>query len=114
MVGKAGALIRAAGLEAVTENLLVVEWFPYHSVKFKEMPSILPSQQFGFELVHEAIKRGALVVAMRSRRRWESTIPELNGYRNYFGIKNPQNPTLSPGNCPADGFARLLAGIEDA
>ena len=108
---KAGALIRAAGLEAVTANLLVIEWFPYHSVKFKEMSSTLPSQQFGFQVVQEAIKRNALVVAMRSWRRWESTLPELTGYSNYFQLKNPQNPTLSPGNCPPGGFNRLLDRI---
>jgi hypothetical protein len=43
---------------------------------------------------------------MRSYKRWSKAIPDLES-ANIHRLKNPQNVTIGPGNCPT-GFAELV------
>jgi hypothetical protein len=108
---KARELVEVVGLEAVTAHLLVVEWCPYHSRKFRDLPALLPSQSFGFDVVRQAMERDAVIVAMRSFKKWSLAVPELTGYDNYFELRNVQNPTLSRRNCPDGAFERMVAAL---
>jgi len=94
----AGALIREAGLAKVGHGLFCVQFVAYHSESFGSPRLRLPSQQYSFDLVRGALERGAEVVVMRSRKLWDAAIPELSRYKRLHVLRNPRNPSLSPGN----------------
>ncbi len=104
-------LIRDCGQETVARNLLCVEYFPYHSRRYQHHKLRVPSQEYSFSLVRAAIARGSLVVLMRAKRQWLGAVPELESYPQLLELKNPQNPTVSPGNCP-DGYSRIVHVIK--
>lgn len=97
------ALTSATSDEVVARGVLCVEYFPYHSVRFAHGAVRVPSQEFGFSLVHQALERRAVVIVMRARRLWENAVPDLIGYPRIFGLNSPQNVSITPRNCP-DGF----------
>lgn len=99
-------LIQVFSLKKVANGICNIEYFPYHSENFGVNISI-PSQTYSFYLVQQAMKRNALIIQMRSRRVWQVANPEMNSYRHYFVLKNPQNPVISENNCP-DGYAEIL------
>lgn len=94
------------GLETIANELCVVEYFPYHSRKygFKQM---VPSQHYSFWLVEEAMNQNALIIQMRRKKAWQDTLPRLQTYHHYYELKNGQNPSISPHNCP-EGYAAIL------
>lgn len=90
--------IAIAGLACVASRILCVELFPYHSRHYGRVPP-LPSQAYGFQLVERAIRRDALVVAMRSWRLWRQAVPALASYTRVVRLRSPQNVAISPRNC---------------
>lgn len=101
--GRLSALTSATSDEVVARGVLCVEYFPYHSVRFRHAAVRVPSQEFGFLLVRQALRRRAVVIVMRARRLWETAVPELRGYGRIFGLNSPQNVSIAPRNCP-EGF----------
>jgi hypothetical protein len=93
----------ATSEEVVARGVLCVEYFPYHSVRFAHSSVRVPSQEYGFWLVREALQRRAVVIVMRARRLWEQAIPVLRDYGKLFGLNSPQNVSITPRNCP-EGF----------
>ena len=71
---------------------------------------MLPSQEYSFQLVREAVLRGATIVIMRSETRWMRTIAELNGYQRALPLSNPQAPFISQKNC-GDRWDLVLEAI---
>jgi len=59
------------------DKLLVLEFFPYHSEAFDHAHIRIPSQQFTFHLLRQAIERNALVVCARMWKPWICAVPEL-------------------------------------
>ncbi|MCX5744880.1 MAG: hypothetical protein NT062_20520, partial [Proteobacteria bacterium] len=94
--------------EVLAENLLCVEWFPYHSKTFRRLRTPLASQAYGFALVDAAIRRDALIIDMRSSALWSASVPALASHRRRHALRNPRNVTVSRGNYPGD-FAALVA-----
>lgn len=92
--------IEIGGARKVAQTFLCVEYFPYHSAKYKQMKKPLNSQCYSWHLVREAMARNAYIILMRSRRLWLDAVPELENYPNFSQLKNFQNVTISPGNCP--------------
>jgi hypothetical protein len=88
-----------SGLEpaVLSERIMVVEWFPYHSRKFARRGQPLPSQAYSFQLASHLIAQGRLVVRMRSRRLWSATGQE---FENIPALSNPQCGHISPRNAP--------------
>src|SRR5690606_34526773 len=115
-------LIDITGRETVAKNLAKVQFFPYHSIKYKSLykkllkeegfDSYLPSQEYNFELVRRAMKRNALIVIPRSKRFWYEAIPELNDYPNKYLTKNYRNPILSENNLGESGFKKIIEAIK--
>lgn len=103
-------LSEKCGLMKVANGVLCVEFFPYHSKKYKGIGSILASQHYSFHLVREAILRKAAIVLMRSEKRWLGNVAELNGYP-FLRVRSWQNPTISKKNLP-DGFDEIVRLLE--
>ena len=95
-------LIEATSLASVTNNVLCVEYFPYHSRKSNRCP-LLPSQQYSFAMVKIAVSRGATILLMRSSRKWRMAVPELEGYSNLYEANNFQCSYVTRNNYNHDG-----------
>jgi hypothetical protein len=95
-IKKLKEILKLVNKEKLANNILVVEYFPYHSEKYKKMP-IIPSQKYSFYLVKEAIKRNAEIIIMRSEKQWLKAVPELEKVE-YYTLKNKQAPYLSNNN----------------
>ncbi len=105
-------VIEKAGLTNVQNNLLCVEWFPYHSKKFAPLHNVLPSQEYGFQLVRGAMRRNALIIGLRSKQIWYKSIPKLECYEKHCFLKSPQCAYVTENNCPCfcDVIKALSAG----
>lgn len=91
--------IEACGQRTVANNVLCVEFFPYHSSQFGFRKRV-SSQTYSFHLVRQAMQRNALIVQIRSRRLWFEVVPELNGYPHWCELNSKQSAYVSPRNCP--------------
>lgn len=107
---KLSHLIRAKGVKAVADGLLCVEYFPYHSTKFRHSKLRVPSQQYSFGLVRSAMARNAVIVVMRGEKLWSMALPELATYPRVYRLRNPQNVVITPNNCP-EGYANILGAL---
>jgi hypothetical protein len=54
-------LVAEVGEECVADSILCVEYFPYHSQSFNHSRLRLPSQEYSFQLVREAIRRRVII-----------------------------------------------------
>jgi hypothetical protein len=91
--------------------ILCVEYFPYHSIRFRHASLWLPSQEYGFGLVRSAISQECVVVVMRGERYWKDKVPELEGYSRAFRLNSSQNVAVSPRNCA--GFEVVVSAIRN-
>lgn len=107
---KLRSVIDAVGLECTAHGVLCVEYFPYHSSAYSQATPRLPSQKYGFTRVRNAITQGAVVAVLRSLKRWCAVIPELCAYPRRYQLRNAQNVTVSPGNCP-EGFEAIIDAL---
>ena len=102
--------------EDLNRNLAIVEYFPYHSKTLSVKPDkLLKSQEYGFELVRQAIKNNALILLMRSEKLWLRAVPELAEYRqsgNCITRRSPRNAILSKGNLGEKNFARVVEALK--
>jgi hypothetical protein len=80
---------------ALSGRLMVIEWYPYHSRKFRRPRRPLPSQAYSFQLASQLIAQGRLVVRMRSQRLWSAIGPE---FEHIPALNNPQCAHVTPGN----------------
>jgi hypothetical protein len=85
------------GLEpaVMSERFMVIEWFPYHSRKFRRPRQPLLSQAYSFQLASQLMAQGRLVVLMRSQRLWSAADPEFD---NLPALTNPQCAHVTPRN----------------
>ncbi len=98
-------LIKAGVTEAtLRDKIMAIEYFPYHSKDWKDLPSV-PSQQYAFELVREAMSRNKTII-IRSPKRWLEAIPELAAYP-YVTFNSQLNVTVSPKNLGEDNFNKV-------
>lgn len=91
-------LIQDVGQDCVANNLLSIEYFPYHSLKFQHGHLRLPSQDFSFSLVHSAINRKAEIICVRGANLWFGAIPQLESYKQLSQVQNPRSASLSTKN----------------
>jgi hypothetical protein len=97
--------------DVLAQNIMCIQYFPYHSVTYTGLPQTLPSQEYSFHLLREAIKQGKKIVVMRSEKLWLESVPELASV-NYIKLRNPRNPTLSPANMTPDEFKLLVEMLD--
>lgn len=105
-------LIEETSRNAVAQNVLVLEWFPYHSYKFKAPRSILKSQEYTFQLARQAIARQATIILFRAGTRWTHDVPELKGYE-LMSLDSHQSVYLTPNNSKHSGaFVKAVDAIQ--
>lgn len=90
--------------------VLLIEFHGYHSQKWKPLPAILPSQQYGFDLVSQAIDRGAVIVILRTEKPWKVAVPRLGSYARLAVAKVPLVSAVSRGNLQAPDFD-MVCGV---
>ena len=92
----------------ISEGLLVIEWFPYHS-KTSGLPAkpVCPSQDYSFQLAREMLGN-RIVVGMRSKKHWLNAVPAV---QTVPFLKNPQNPHISPANTGTELFDRIVEAL---
>lgn len=102
--------LHEAGLswEAISNGLLVIEWFPYHS-KRAGLPikPVCPSQKYSFQLATEMLA-SKVVVGMRSKKRWLKAVPAM---QNVPFLESPQSPYISPANTGTELFQRIVEAL---
>ncbi len=103
-------LLAVVPREVVARRVLCVEYFGYHSVGFAHSRLRVPSQQYSFMLVRQALRRGAVVVLTRGERLWRAAVPELAAYPHLYRLHSVQNTIISRGNCPA-GFDAIVQAL---
>jgi hypothetical protein len=94
----------------VTERVMVVELYPYHSQKFGGHQGV-PSQDYSLALVKDAMANGKVIVFMRAMPRWVEALPELASYPT-VRLNSPQSPYVSPGNMALDGWQCVQQTLE--
>jgi len=107
----------ALDIKTFAERLLVIEWFPYHTVRSPARSKsiggstgrICESQCYSFQLAKDmSQKDGVVVVGMRSRRLWA----EVDGvFEKIAYLKNPQCGYLSRGNTDPALFSRMVKAL---
>lgn len=100
-------LIETVGAETVMARVAAAEWFPYVSRKLVEIPELLPSQAFTFQVVRRALEHGAQPIIMVGSAQWLESVPELARHR-VITIRNWQNPTITLGNMESDEWERVV------
>lgn len=106
-------LVEKKGLEDVANSTMCIEFFPYHSRRFKRIgkkvlpDKYLPSQQYSFDLVRRAILMNKTILIMRCEKTWIEAVPELVNY-GYFRINNWQSPYVSRNNTSQGFFNTIL------
>ena len=101
------------GFDLVATKLACIQFAAYHSKEYAPASPRLPSQNYSFSLVREAIARGAEIVVMRSVTLWLSAVPELATYGRLHRGANPRAPYRTRGNLKAS-FAAIAQRIRDA
>jgi hypothetical protein len=102
-------LLDSTSRKAVANNLVTCELAPYHSVKWKAPKFMPPTQEFTYQIIRDAIARGATILLARSARIWTEHIPELGSYNRVYR-PNSINASVSPNNYP-NSFDKILNAV---
>ena len=114
--------------ELVSKKIFCLEYFPYHSEKFKELKSIpIESKEYTFSLIEKAIKAEKIIIIMRAKKKWYESVKDAKGvkcleeyrrkkykdangeeYSRVMELKNPMNPSISLENMNPGDFCRVL------
>lgn len=109
-------LIIEVGRETIANHVIVLEYFPYPSLKYKKIPEkiknefgieLLRGQHYTFYLLRKFLQMEDMaIIGMRKVKEWLNIVPELEG--KLIKVKNPQNPAISPRNLPDDTFSKII------
>jgi hypothetical protein len=102
----------AGPAELLARQILVVQFHGYHSLGWKPLGAVLPSQERGFQLVKRAMTRNALIVVVLgwartpANARWSRAVKGLAEYPNTIWNKN-RAATVNRGNLGDIAFDRI-------
>lgn len=103
-------LIEACGHDTVATRVMCIQYSPYHSKEYKETKVILPSQQYSFSLVRQAIETKKTIIVMRKHALWLEQVPELRLYP-YIRLTNTRSPYVTPGNMAEGKFQEVVNAV---
>lgn len=104
------ALTEGLDLDLVTERLLVIEWFPYHSKK-SGLPHerfLCESQRYSCHIAQEMREKGTLMVLLRSPQHWAVCD---KGFSKLPLPHSRQNPVLTAKNFGDDLFKQMRVAL---
>lgn len=96
----------------LAEKVLFVEQHGYHSTRSSSIPGGLPSQEFGFALVRQAMKQHRVIVIGLAASKWYAAIPGLDEYSRKVTKNSPQTRALSRGNLGEAGFNMISTALD--
>lgn len=99
------------GRETLTKRFFSMEYYAYYSKKFPDL-NHLPSQEYSFHLIKQAINEGKIIIVARHNEQWYSAIPALKNYINKYELKNHQNVIVSPNNVGQDNFDKIIKRLK--
>ena len=105
-----GHLIEATSAQNVSKKVLSCELVPYHSFSWKKPRVMPPTQSYTFEIVRNAIERGAVILIGRGKADWFKNVPELSKYKRYFQPASAQCAYISPKNY-GKNYREILSSI---
>lgn len=97
----AGEAIRRYSPEVVARTICALEYHAYHSETYQPIPFTLPSQHHTFYLLREAMRRNAVIIALRGHVPWVTAVPELLEYQRLHFPNSSRAVAISPVNCPS-------------
>jgi hypothetical protein len=110
------------GMMKVNRDVALVQMFPYHSTKFKEIPKKilkkdwLPSQEYTFHLLKSRLSGSdkPLVICTRSKALWQKAVPEFKKYENFITTNQPLSTYISENNLSdcADAWEKVLVALK--
>lgn len=101
------------GFDELAERLLVVELHGYHSKKWSAPLRNFPSQEFGFNLVRQAMDRDAIIIAARCQHHWFASVPGLRNYEYLIpALSSPRSAHLSRTNLKPENFERVVTKLK--
>jgi hypothetical protein len=96
----------------LAERVVFVEQHAYHSSRSSPIPEGLPSQEFGFALVRQAMKQHQVIVIGLAASKWYAAVPGLDEYSRKVTKNSPQTRALSRGNLGEAGFNMILTALD--
>ena len=104
--------INNIGLERTAKKVCSIEYFPYHSREYKHNKTKLPSQEYSFSFVKNAIKENKIIIIMRSEKIWYDAIPELENYEKKYVLNSTRNVKVSPNNLDIENYEYIINELE--
>ena len=101
-------VIKVWGEKRVIKELMCVEFFPYHSLKYKQMEKNIFSQGYSFYLVKQAIKTKKSIIIMRREDLWLKAVPELANYPYVVLNKKQRRPSITTNNILENKFDEIF------
>ncbi len=98
--------------KVLAQGFLSVQYVPYRSTSYQHSRRQMPSQEYGFNLVRQAVARGALVIGLRSERLWKEAIPTLVDYARFYQLSSPRTPVLNEKQLGTEGWRALCAELD--
>lgn len=95
----------------LSERILAIEWFPYHS-KSSGLPKgqLCPSQEYAFDLARKmANRQDILVIGMKARNRWQQVLPNCSAEF----LNSNQNSAVTPGNMRKGLFEIIVNRLKE-
>lgn len=101
------------------KKVSIVEFMPYHSVRYKDIPKklfsdgrgLLHTQEYTIRLVRYLMQQGKVIVITRAENKWYEHIPQLKYYKKKVVLNNVQNIYISPANCKGDGWKLIETAL---
>jgi hypothetical protein len=104
--GRLRRLIEEVGEATLSQKLLAIQWFPYHSQRWNPKYPVWESQKYSFHIAKTMLReKGAKIVGMRSKKLWGK---EDEGFFGVPYLKNPRNVCLSRANMEDGLFEDLV------
>lgn len=101
-------------IDVVRQRIAIIEYMPYHSKTYTPNRLLVPSQQYAFQLVRQAMAQQKIIVIMRRGkvRDWVKAIPELADYP--YITFNSQRPYVTRGNMTKYNSPEMIDALFEA
>ena len=104
-------LIDTVGEESLIEKLMIIQYFPYNSQSYTvKAKNVLPSQNYNFDLVRQAIDKDLPILLMRHKNEWFDKVPKLKIYKHIIESSSI-NAIVSENNLGKENFDYIVEAL---